>query len=51
LIGIIDMLGLIDLTEVLTFGIQIGIMVTTMHLGIDIKCGMIGYGVFHTEVV
>jgi hypothetical protein len=51
LIGIIDMLGLTDLTEVLIFGIQIGTMVTAMHLGIEIECGMIGYGVFHMEVV
>jgi hypothetical protein len=51
LIGIIDMLGLTDLTEVLIFGIQIGTMVTAMHLGIEIECGMTGYGVFHMEVV
>ena len=41
------MLGLIGLTEVLIFGIQIGIMVIATHLGIDIKCGMIGYGITH----
>jgi hypothetical protein len=43
LIGLIDLIDLIDTT-----GIMGGVIA---HIGIETKCGMIGYGAFHTEVV
>ena len=41
--------GSIGITTIIDIaGVMDGVMV---HIGIETKCGMIGYGAFHTEVV